>query len=134
MTSKEALKKLFFDNKDLHVDIVLNDRNVCEIYNTIKQDLERLKVLEEENQDLKNRLDNEQLAFDKLFESNQKLSELYAKLKQALDILKDKKVSIGLLLKNNTLNQYNRVRHLYDADFLIQEEYELLKEILEDES
>ena len=55
MTSKEALKKLFFDNKDLHVDIVLNDRNVCEIYNTIKQDLERLKVLEEENQELKNK-------------------------------------------------------------------------------
>lgn len=47
MNSLEALKKLFFDNKDLHVDIVLNDRNVCKIYNTIKRDLERLEKLEE---------------------------------------------------------------------------------------
>lgn len=55
------------------------------------------------------------------------------KLEKAIEILKDKKVSIGLLLKNNTLNQYNRVRHLYDADFLIQEEYELLKEVFGNE-
>jgi hypothetical protein len=45
MESKEALKKLFFDNNDLHVDIVLNDRNVCEIYNIIKDDLERLETI-----------------------------------------------------------------------------------------
>ena len=43
MDGKDALNKLFFDNKDIKVDITLNDRKVCEIYNTIKQDLERLE-------------------------------------------------------------------------------------------
>lgn len=46
MTSKEALRKLYFDNEDLKVDITLNDIKVCEIYNTIKQDLDRLEKLE----------------------------------------------------------------------------------------
>ena len=135
MTSKEALKKLFFDNKDLHVDIVLNDRNVCEIYNTIKQDLERLKVLEEENQDLKNRLANEQLAFDKLFESNQKLSELYAKLKKTIDILQVKRIQKRFLEESKNVDEYNKwISNLMNIRELTQEEYELLKEILEDES
>ena len=53
---------------------------------------------------------------------------------EAIKILKDKKVSIELLLKTDNFNQYNRVRHLYDAsDYLTTEEYELLKEVLEDE-
>ena len=93
-------------------------------FNTIKQDLERLEKLEEENQDLKNRLANEQLAFDKLFESNQKLSELYAKLKKTIDILKDRK----------NILKYNGLKGTYELGWLTQEEYELLKEILEDES
>ena len=45
MNSKEALNKLFFDNKDIKVDITLNDRKVCEIYNTIKYDLIKLEKI-----------------------------------------------------------------------------------------
>ena len=52
MTSKKALTKLFFDNKDIGVDIVLNDRKVCEIYNAIKFDLDRLEELEEAHDEL----------------------------------------------------------------------------------
>ena len=89
----------------------------------IKQDLEHLKQLEEENQDLKNRLANEQLAFDKLFESNQKLSELYAKLKKTIDILKDRK----------NILKYNGLKGTYELGWLTQEEYELLKEVLGNE-
>lgn len=54
MKSKEALNKLFFDNKDIQVDITLNDRKVCEIYNTFKQDLDKLEKLEKAIKILKN--------------------------------------------------------------------------------
>lgn len=53
MTSKEALNKLYFDNKDLHIEIALNDRKICEIYNIIKQDLDRLEILEQKETPMK---------------------------------------------------------------------------------
>ena len=59
MNGKEALTKLFFDNKDIKVDIVLNDRKVCEIYNAIKFDLDQLEKLEEVIKGLKECLDLE---------------------------------------------------------------------------
>ena len=99
---------------------------------------ERLNQLEGENQDLKNRLDNEQLAFDKLFESNQKLSELYAKLKQALDILKDKfnlKVQALHLLNSEIQYELQLREHCTTYCFSIPKDiYELLKEVLGNES
>ena len=58
MEGKEALEKLYFDNKDLKVDITLNDFKVCEIYNTIKQDLDRLEKLEKENQVLREKVNH----------------------------------------------------------------------------
>ena len=75
MESKEALKKLFFDNKDLKVDITLNDRKVCEIYNIISYDLERFEECKNENC-------NYQI-------ENAELQQENEKLKQAIDILKD---------------------------------------------
>ena len=118
MTSKEALENLTY--------CVNGIGSKEKYYNIIKQDLERLEKIEENYYSLN--ISCEEIEFE-----NVRLEEENKKLKQAIDILKDKKVSIGLLLKNNTLNQYNRVRHLYDADFLIQEEYELLKEVFENE-
>lgn len=47
MTGKRALRKLYFDNKNLNVEISLNDMRVCEIYNIIKYDLERLEILQQ---------------------------------------------------------------------------------------
>lgn len=97
-------------------------------FSIIEKDLERLEILEEEYNNLKKDYDNKDLEWCDLLKEN-------AKLKQALDILKDKKVSIELLLKTDNFNQYNRVRHLYDAsDYLTAEEYELLKEVLGNES
>ena len=125
MTSKEALiyvsKNLKAFAKEYGDKINKTDNEALQV---LKQALERLNQLEEENQELKNRLDNEQLAFDKLFESNQKLSELYAKLKKTIDILKDRK----------NILKYNGLKGTYELGWLTQEEYELLKEILEDES
>lgn len=55
MNGIEALKKLFFDNEDLRVDITLNDRKVCEIYNAIRNDLERLEKIEKGLKELSNK-------------------------------------------------------------------------------
>lgn len=81
MESLEALKKLFFDNKDLRVDITLNDRKVCEIYNAIKFDLERLEQLEKEYYSLNKEF--EDIEFE-----NYRLRKENEKLKQVIDILK----------------------------------------------
>ena len=142
MTSKEKIIDIkylimeHYSDKQPLEDYQKASRNCFFKYcDDIKQDLERSETLEEENKDLKNRLANEQLAFDKLFESNQKLSELYAKLKQALDILKDK---MNLAVYHNKVyNTYSIDLLKFNEDFedkLSQKEYELLKEILEDES
>lgn len=94
----------------------------------------KIELLEEENQELKNRLANEQLAFDKLFESNQKLSEMYVKLKQAIDILKVKRIQTRFLEESKNVDEYNKwVSNLMNIRELTQEEYELLKEVLGNE-
>lgn len=95
---------------------------------------QKIELLEEENQDLKNRLANEQLAFDKLFESNQKLSELYAKLKQVIDILQVKRIQKRFLEESKNVDEYNKwISNLMNIRELTQEEYELLKEVLGNE-
>ena len=136
MTSKEALiyvsKNLKAFAKEYGDKINKTDNEALQV---LKQALERLNQLEEENQDLKNQLDNEQLAFDKLFESNQKLSELYAKLKQVIDILQVKRIQKRFLEESKNVDEYNKwISNLMNIRELTQEEYELLKEILEDES
>ena len=134
MESLEALERIYNDAISLN-EIEEDVEKIEEDYNIIKQDLEHLKQLEEENQDLKNRLANEQLAFDKLFESNQKLSELYAKLKQVIDILQVKRIQKRFLEESKNVDEYNKwISNLMNIRELTQEEYELLKEILEDES
>ena len=116
MTSKEALKKLFFDNKDLRVDITLNDRKVCEIYNIIKDDLERFEECKNENC-------NYQI-------ENAELQQENEKLKQALDIIIHKYVNTYTIrYKSKSYEEYN---FLVNGD-LTKEEYELLKEVLNNE-
>lgn len=55
------------------------------------------------------------------------------KLKKALDILTNKKVDVNHLKETKDFNGYNRIRHFYEADYLHQEEFELLKKMLEEE-
>ena len=149
MTSKEKIIDIkylimeHYSDKQPLEDYQKASRNCFFKYcDDIKQDLERSETLEEENQDLKNRLDNEQLAFDKLFESNQKLSELYAKLKKTIDILKDN-LCIKFSkhnYKNNTISYHISFKEneFQDYDYTIlllenEKEYELLKEVLGNE-
>ena len=147
MTSKEKIIDIkylimeHYSDKQPLEDYQKASRNCFFKYcDDIKQDLERSETLEEENQELKNRLANEQLAFDKLFESNQKLSELYAKLKKTIDILKDKLV-LDIETEIAKENDIELIGYwLVEGDtqklytIITKKEYELLKEILEDES
>ena len=122
---------LLFKNLVTYEKSVVMAKKYVKYHKAVVEDLKRLETLEEENQDLKNRLDNEQLAFDKLFESNQKLSELYAKLKQAIDILKDKRIQKRFLEESKNVDEYNKwISNLMNIRELTQEEYELLKEVL----
>lgn len=126
---------LLFKNLVTYEKSVAMAKKYVKYHKAVVEDLKRLETLEEENQDLKNRLANEQLAFDKLFESNQKLSELYAKLKKTIDILKDK---LGLYLVEETFGKetiyalMSKVLGICISNHT-KEEYELLKEVLGNE-
>lgn len=81
-------------------------------FNIIEQDLKRLrqKQLEEKNK------------------------ELNEKLKQAVDILKDKRIQTRFLEESKNVDEYNKwVSNLMNIRELTQEEYELLKEVLGNE-
>ena len=140
---KEQLEK---ENQDLKVfvDAYANARDELLIKNEQleKEKQELMKLLEEhlEQEDIDNaRLENE----------NQELKEEYEildraynschldyedvkgeneKLKNAIEILKNKDVDIDLLISSNCLEDYN-----YQYASLTQQEYELLKEVLEND-
>lgn len=133
MTSKEALEEL-----KIYLPAIYSE--VAKCLNTIKQDLERLEQLEKENQELKDKLKEPKY---KVFMGCRGGGRQFAqhveiikkekqKLKKAIEIIKD-----SLHLK---VDFYD---YDYDYKFIIKvgglfehissEEYELLKEVLEDD-
>lgn len=83
------------------------------------------KELKEMKEDLQNQFENKKtiiisINVDILIE----LIENQEKLKQAIDILKDRK----------NILKYNGLKGTYELGWLTQEEYELLKEVLGNES
>ena len=122
MTSKEALEKfkLLYESKCKSSNNIIGF-DMC--YTTIKQDLERLEELEEENQDLK---DNEKIITDygyNLVIENEKY-------KKAIEILKMQTSIENIKCENGNIY----IVDIGDISLLItQQEYELLKEVLENE-
>lgn len=101
-------------------------------FHIVKEALERLEQLEKENQDLK---DNETIVSNYAFN----LIQENEKLKKAINILKDKKVDLVILLSSNDFREYNAnitiringVTYLKGNNYtLTQQEYDLLKEFL----
>lgn len=120
MNSKEALERL----KSMPTCSECENYGKCfekplcnELYNIISIDLDRLEHLEKGGQVL----------MDKAFELSAKLT----KYKKSLDILISKKVDVNHLKRTKDFNGYNRIRHFYEADYLMEEEYKLLKEVLD---
>lgn len=106
-------------------------------YKQIKQDLDRLEQLEKENQELKEKNKKWQNLFgcdlcDAL--GREILLEENTKLKKALDIFERKHIHIYYLKRTKNVEEYNKMMDKFDEydffDYLIEEEYELLKEVL----
>lgn len=104
----------------------------CEAHEKINQALDRLELFEKENQELKNK--NAALKIKvRAWEIQGK------KYKKVIDILKDKKVDLVILLSSNDFREYNAnitirinsVTYLKGNNYILtQQEYDLLKEFL----
>ena len=112
---------------------------IDELYQTIKQDLKRLEDLEgvwlKEEWCEGVHLNAESLKSllkynEELFEKNLELDKENEKLTKAIEIIKNKKVNIHFLFLHK-LEDYNRL--VCNAYQLTQEEYDLLKEVLEND-
>ena len=121
MNSKEALERLIrklYNSNDICVSLSAEDYMLVE---AIMQDLDRL---EKENQELVVNKNVAQGIAIRLKEENDKL-------KQALEILKDKfKFELGVSVVKE--KYYYSLEFLYVNEYLTitQEQYELLKEVL----
>lgn len=117
MNSKEALEKLY--------DGFQNGMAGRSFYDIIKTDLEKLEQLERNNQNDKEfiKLQNEVIKI-KEDENN--------KLKKIIELWKNKKVSQFWILMSDSVDRYNAVM-CEKRQILTQEEYDLLKEYLQNE-
>lgn len=77
-----------------------------------------------------------------LIAKNQELKEENNKIKKAIEIIKKKRVDIGALSKSDNYNEYNHFMQVFKSDvanykslyFITEKEFDLLKEVLENES
>lgn len=115
MNSLEAITEL--ENK---LDIMGYAFEETEI---IKQDLEHLKKIEENYYSLN--VLCEEIEFENVILEKEK-----KKLKQAIDIIKIKKIDVFELKFSYSVIEYNIMARNSDFDELTQEEYKLLKEVL----
>lgn len=144
MTSKEALEILFAS-----YNYNGNYQEVIEAREKLEQDLERLEILEQENQELKERiyLTHTEFEFDNLSDFRIQMRKNYielVKLKKAIDIIKQ--CSPNIVEEKSQLEDDLFTRHLFEYkenpassnyvlafmydSFISKEEYELLKEVL----
>ena len=146
MTSKEALENLYnmacveAGQKQQFITYareIEHNENVKKHYDIIKQDLERLKQLEKENQDLKEKLQLTETARQLIYNELKccsGMSEYIEKLKKAIDILKN---IIILPIENDISRVDNKGNNYYILRYikrlLNEQEYELLKEVLEND-
>lgn len=114
MNGKEALGILY--------DGFQNGMAGRSFYDIIKQDLEKLEELEKEYEKLKER-------YKHRAETSNDLCKEVRQYEKAFEIIKEKKVDIPKLLAND-FNNYNALAVFFGFKQLTQEEYELLKEVL----
>ena len=156
MNSLEIIKRkikeleLKIESYELEPKTIINEVKIDNVnkqlndYKKIKQDLERLEILEKENQELKETLNKLRKMGLEIIEENKQLSnELHKlncyrnielneneKLKQAIEILKR-----NLYISEHTYNIYfaTELGVLEFGKDFNKEEYELLKEVLGNE-
>ena len=124
MTSKEAIEELI----DVYIswrayqtrECIENDYR----YKKLLKDLDRLEELEKENQELKNKNSAVEL-WDKCYTKEN------SKLKKAIEIIWCKNVNIVYIKIFKNYKLYSQYYTGSSKDILTNEEYELLKEVLE---
>ena len=120
MTSKEALEELVSIYNGIQYGIQYDVEDIIELFDIIKQDLERLEVLESNS----NKVIKDSV---KLINKNLELQQENEKLKKVISILKEhlhvKELDIDYVLDFNGLY----------GDHLTKPEYDLLKEVLDNE-
>ena len=115
MLSKEALKDISYLILQ-EVDNLKYKDLWKEALNTIKQDLERLEVLEREYNNLQRDYDNKDLECIDLYQENEKLKKV-----------------IEIYTKLSTIDKESTTSYLVRNGMITQQEYELLKEVLGNE-
>lgn len=135
MNSKEALEKLYNIScvqpgpvKEQFITYekeIKHNRTTGDLYDIIKQDLERLEMLEKQNK-LLNETKN---CVDKVIEDLGKINEENTKLKKAIEILKDK-----LKLHHIKHSKLYTMWCIGTSTKLSKQEYNLLEEVLENET
>ena len=135
MNSKECLERLFgsYVNSKCYG---INYKKDDEDFESIKQDLDKLEKMEKAIKTLKEELEiaNDIIKSQKFLRNSQKLEQENAKLKKTIEILK---VRLELTLYHNKpLNTYSVELMCFEehlAKHITQEEYKLLKEVVENE-
>lgn len=150
MTSKEIIKNKLADEQDSYQHYTMVDKDKtkafwceCEIekLEQVLKDLDRLETLElnldSENQFLKNRVEDLKICFNIAVKENEKLEKTIKLLKTKIDLYVRKEEGE---LKNwwtgETLDESYKDYHVWANKCGVQiseEEYKLLKEVLEDE-
>lgn len=135
--SLKALERLHSDIISLN-EIEEDEENIKKDYNIIKKDLERLEKLEEDNKKLKEKVNHLKNVKNRWVRNYKFVDKENEKLKQALDIIKTKKVDIDMFIDSTSAEDYNNRLEYYtyinpEVRPLTQEEYELLKEVLGNE-
>lgn len=142
MTSKEALEELYNNlgcEECQNVKCKYNQSTIndCDVWrNTVKQDLDRLEKLEEENEALKMGIESlhtdykelkqtSEFVIEKFKICNKNLTDENSKLKKVIEIMVDKKVSKFWIVMSESVDRYNAV--MGKNYILTQEEFDLLQ-------
>ena len=111
---------------------------VMQLIEVIKQDLERLGVLEKKNQELYEKVNHLKNVKNRWRRNCKFLEKENEKLKQVLDIFERKHIHIYYLTRTKNVEEYNKMMDKFNEydffDYLIKEDYELLKEVLGNEN
>ena len=133
MNSKQALESICKTCDNKSCPYIHYEKSRCSFYGIIKQDLERLEMLEKENKVLREKVNHFKNVKNR-YKRNQKFIEKEnTKLKKVIEILINKNVNLSELYhlfkwNETTPTEYNEG---LGKDYkLTQEEYDLLKEVI----
>lgn len=130
----DRLEKLEKELKQTKLNFKNSQTHSKNCYKKLKEKFERGKEVYHRNYELIQENGKLKQAVKTWNENGGKLLRENTKLKQALDIFERKYIHIHCLRRTKNVEEYNKVIDKFDKydffDYLIEEDYELLKEVL----